>query len=76
MTTYQTLDVNSNIPFPKEPLTQRLALAMQNSTPVPIQALSVEEKDTEHTYLLLYSFYRGSEEGKLLASAAQAVLHP
>lgn len=71
MTTYQILDVNWNIPFPKESLTQRLAPAMQNSTPVPTQALSVEGKDTEHTYLLLYSFYPGCEEGKLLTSAAQ-----
>lgn len=56
MTTYQILDVNWNIPFPKESLTQRLAPAMQNSTPVPTQALSIKEKDTAHTYLLLYRF--------------------
>lgn len=74
MTTYQMLDVNWNIPFPKESLIQRLSPAMQNSTPVPTQALSVEGKDTEHTYLLLYSFYPGCEEGKLLARAAQATL--
>lgn len=53
---------------------------MQNSTPVPTQALSVEGKGTEHAYLLSYSFYAGCEkEGldcKLSASAVQAALHP
>lgn len=53
---------------------------MQNSTPGPTQALSVEGENTEHAYLLSYSFYAGCEKEeldcKLLANAVQAALHP